>query len=104
MSVAREAFQQETQRLQAVPDRPRRAPLLALAGRLAARLVVALPRLRTAALAVGGFGCLVAAAWTVAVPLGLAAAGCALLLLEYLTGDESRRRWEGVVHLGVPHS
>lgn len=34
-------------------------------------------------LGVAGLGCLSAAAWTIAMPLGLAAIGVALLLLEW---------------------
>jgi len=45
----------------------------------------ALRTVRTAALTVGGLGCLVAAAWTWHRPVGLVAAGLALLLLEALT-------------------
>lgn len=48
-------------------------------------------RVRTAALTVGGLGCLTAAAWTMALPAGLAAAGVSLFALEYLTNDGSTR-------------
>jgi hypothetical protein len=88
-----DAFVEEWARNRATPAVfPRRTPLLAVLGRLAARVVVALPRARTAAMSVGGFGCLVAAAWMVAVPAGLAAAGCSLLVLEYLSGDQTGGR------------
>jgi hydrogenase/urease accessory protein HupE len=87
-----DAYSQEAARLRALPAVPPREPLLAVLGRLAARVVVALPRARTAALSVGGFGCLVTAAWMVAVPAGLAAAGVSLLVLEYLSGEEGGRR------------
>jgi hydrogenase/urease accessory protein HupE len=92
MSAWGDAYSAETARLRALPAVPAREPLLAVAGRLAARMIVALPRARTAAMSVGGFGCLVAAAWMVAVPAGLAAAGASLLVLEYLSGEEGRRR------------
>jgi hypothetical protein len=95
MTTMREAFDQERERLRnaAYPGGMfRRTPVLTLVGRIAARAVVALPRLRTTALSLGGFGCLVAAAWMVAVPAGLAAAGLSLLVLEYLSGEEGRRR------------
>jgi hypothetical protein len=64
-----------------------RTPLLLRVARLAARALPRWKQLRTAALSVAGFGCLTAAAWTVALPLGLAAAGVSVLLIEYLTGD-----------------
>jgi hydrogenase/urease accessory protein HupE len=92
LSAWGDAYSAESARLRALPAAPAREPLLATLGRLAARLVVALPRARTAALSVGGFGCLTAAAWMVAVPAGLAAAGVSLLVLEYLSGEEGRRR------------
>jgi hypothetical protein len=89
--IAWDAYQEERRRLKAVPTPPKRRPALALVGRQLARLTATLPRIRTAAFAVGGFGLLSAAAWTVAVPLGLAAAGLSLLVLEYLSGEERRR-------------
>jgi hypothetical protein len=88
------AWSAERERLAVVPA-PRREPILAVAGRLLARGLHVLPKLRTAALTVGGFGCLTAAAWLVAVPLGLVAAGVSLLVLEWLTGvdrADGRRR------------
>lgn len=66
-----------------------RTPLLARAGRLAARLLPTLAVIRTLVLSVAGLGALTAAAWLVAVPLGLAAAGLALLVLEWLTGGDT---------------
>lgn len=47
---------------------------------------------RTAVLTLAGFGGLTAAAWTVALPLGLAAGGVSCLVLEYLTSDTGRTR------------
>jgi hypothetical protein len=49
-------------------------------------------RARTLLLTVAGFGCVVASAWMVAVPLGLAVAGGALLALEYLSAPASTDR------------
>jgi hypothetical protein len=45
------------------------------------------PRARSLLLTSGGLGSLVAAAWLVAVPLGLLVAGVSLLVLEYLSAD-----------------
>lgn len=92
MSALGDAYAQERARLQALPALPPRQPLLAVLGRLAARVVERLPRARTTLLSVGGFGLLSTAAWMVAVPAGLAAAGVSLLVLEYLSGDDDRRR------------
>lgn len=47
---------------------------------------------RTAVLTLAGFGGLTAAAWTVALPFGLAAGGVSCLVLEYLTSDGGRTR------------
>lgn len=85
------AFSDELAKLRAARKQRERTPLLVVLARLAARLVAGLPRLKTATLTVSGFGCLCAAAWMVAVPLGLAAAGVSLLLLEWLSGEEQRR-------------
>lgn len=90
LTPAAEAFKAEHRRLRAAPAQPR-TPLLAVLGVLAARVLVAAPKARTAVLTVGGFGCLTAAAWTVAVPLGLAVAGVSLLVLEWLTSDSGAR-------------
>lgn len=46
--------------------------------------------IRTTALALGGFGFLSAAAWSVSLPLGLAAVGLSFLAVEYLSGGEKR--------------
>lgn len=73
------------QRAVANPKR-NRTPLLAHLGRLAARALPSWQGLRTFTLSLAGFGALTAAAWTIALPAGLAAAGVSLLLLEYLTG------------------
>lgn len=73
------------QRAVAKPKRPR-TPLLARLGRLAARALPTWQGFRTFTLSTAGFGALTAAAWTIALPAGLAAAGVSLLLLEYLTG------------------
>lgn len=42
---------------------------------------------RPVALVVAGLGFLAAAAWTVALPLGLVAVGVGLLVLEYLVSS-----------------
>lgn len=89
--TAAEAFLDELARLRARGATRERTALLVVLARWAARLLVALPRLRTALLAIGGFGLLSAAAWMVAVPLGLATAGVSLLVLEYLSGEDRRR-------------
>lgn len=66
------------------------AGLVALASVLGRRLP-SFAALRTTVLAIGGFGCLATAAWMVAVPLGVAAAGLALLVLEFLSGKGGER-------------
>ena len=73
------------QRAAAVPKRPR-TPLLTHLGRFAARALPTWAGLRTFTLSAAGFGALTAAAWTLALPAGLATLGVSLLLLEYLTG------------------
>lgn len=83
-------FRAETARLRATNgQRPTktRTPILVHVARFAGRAVGRLPRwsvIRTAVLAVAGFGCITAAAWMVAVPLGLLAAGVSLLVIELL--------------------
>jgi hypothetical protein len=42
---------------------------------------------RTTVLSYGAFGLLSAAAWTVSLPFGLAAAGLSLLIVEHLGGS-----------------
>lgn len=76
------------------PTKPARRPTLVV---LAAMLVTVarfagahLPRwtqVRTVVLSLAGFGCITAAAWTVAVPLGLLALGASFLVFELLTSD-----------------
>ena len=66
----------------------RRTPLLARAGRLAARVLPTWQSTRTFILHVAGFGCLSYAAWQVSMAFGLAAAGVSLLILEWLTGSD----------------
>ena len=72
--------------------RPRtpRTPLLVRAARAAARLLPRWRQVRTVTLSLAGFGLLSAAAWTVALPLGLAAAGISVLLLEHLTAGDGQ--------------
>ena len=47
-------------------------------------------RTRTLTLQVSGLGMVVAAAWMVAVPLGLLVGGVSLLVLEHLSAPEGR--------------
>ena len=67
--------------------RPRRRPVLAAVGTLAARAAGRLQAGRTAALQLGGLGLLDAAAWRAGPAWGLAGAGAALLLLDWLNGE-----------------
>jgi hypothetical protein len=70
------------------PVRTPRTPLLVRVGRLAARVLPRAKQFRTATLSLTGFGLLTAAAWTITLWAGLAAAGISVLLLEYLAGDQ----------------
>jgi hypothetical protein len=57
--------------------------------------VLRLPTLasvRQVALTVGGLGCLTAAAWTVALGFGLAAAGVSCLVINFLSTDGGPQR------------
>jgi hypothetical protein len=85
LQAARASFREER-----AAHRPRtaRTPLLVRVARLAARALPRARALRTAALSIVGFGCLTAAAWTVALPLGLAAAGVSVLFIEFLSGGD----------------
>ncbi|MCF3101434.1 hypothetical protein IPZ58_07550 [Streptomyces roseoverticillatus] len=56
------------------------------------KLVPLWTRARVTVLTLGGFGSLTAAAWTVALPLGLAVAGLSCFALEYLTDNDGRNR------------
>lgn len=67
--------------------RTARTPFLVRAARLAARVAPTWKQVRTTVLTVTAFGCLTAAAWMVALPLGLLAAGLSLLFIELLTSD-----------------
>lgn len=69
--------------------RPRapRTPLLVRAARLAARALPRARQIRSAVLHIAGLGMLTAAAWTVALPLGLVAGGLSLLILDFLAGE-----------------
>jgi hypothetical protein len=49
-------------------------------------------RARTVVLTVAGLACVTAAAWAVALPLGLLTAGVSLLAVEYLSAPEGERR------------
>jgi hypothetical protein len=68
-------------------SRPPRTPYTVRAARVLARLLPRWAALRTLLLSVAGFGLLTAAAWYIAVPLGLAVGGISLLVLEALSGD-----------------
>ena len=82
-----DAFNAERAEIAARPKR-QRTPILVKAGRLAARALPRWETFRRAALSVGGFGLLTAAAWTISLGLGLAAAGVSLLVLEMLLGGD----------------
>lgn len=57
------------------------------------KLVPVWQQARAGLLTLGGLGSLAASAWTAwGVAPGLAATGAALLVVEYLTGDESGAR------------
>lgn len=56
------------------------------------QLTVRLRSTRTVFLATAGLGCITAAFWTAfGLPAGLGTAGVALLVLEYLSGEDPRR-------------
>lgn len=88
LSVLRASYRDE-RATRARARRPR-TPLAARIGRTAARLLPTWQKIRTTALSLTGFGFLSAAAWSVAVPLGLAAAGISILIVEYLIATDSR--------------
>jgi hypothetical protein len=73
----------------AVVRPPRRTPILAKLLRLVLTVVrgVRWQAARTPILAIGGFGFLSAAAWSLSMPAGLAAVGVSLLVVEFLSGD-----------------
>lgn len=71
--------------------RPPRTPLLARAGRLAARVLPTWQTVRTTTLSVAGFGAISYGAYEWIEPLGYAAAGVSLLLIEYLTSSGGSR-------------
>jgi hypothetical protein len=91
VTVFSEAFAAERARRTTRPERTRTPVLLvvgralAVLGATAGKRLPRWPTMRRAALTIGGFGLLVAAAWMVAIPLGLLAAGASLLILEALT-------------------
>jgi hypothetical protein len=65
-----------------------RVSLLVRAGRAIGRALPTWAGIRRFTLSVGGFSALSYAAWTVTEPLGYAAAGLSLLILEALTGSD----------------
>lgn len=84
-----DAFRVERAAVKSTPRRPR-TPLTVRAARVLARRLPSWAALRTLLLSIGGFGMLTAAAWTLHVAAGLAAAGVSLLILEALSGGERR--------------
>lgn len=89
MALFVETFRTERRAATAAPRRPR-TPIAVRAGRLAARALPHWSTIRTAALSVGGFGCLTAAAWQLHIVAGLAALGVSLLVLEALSSGGRR--------------
>lgn len=75
-------------RLTAKPRKPR-VPLAVRLGRTVARIVPRWAAVRRAVLVTGGFAAISYALYLVALPLGVAAAGISLLLLDWLTGGET---------------
>jgi hypothetical protein len=62
------------------------AGVLATVARFAARRLPRWAQVRTAVMAFTAFGLITAAAWMIAVPLGLLSAGLSLLVIEALSG------------------
>lgn len=88
MTTFTEAFRAE--RSAARAPRAPRIPYTVRAARWLARHLPAWHTLRTLLLSVAGFACLTAAAWTIHLAAGLAAAGVSLLILEALSGSDRR--------------
>lgn len=82
-----QAFTSAYRAERAARRRRTRTPLLICVARLLARTIPTWRKVRTTLLSLAGFGCLTAAAWTVNLTLGLAAAGLSVLLVEFLSGD-----------------
>lgn len=62
-----------------------------LAKRTAQQAALRLRATRTALLSTGAMGCITASFWTAfGLPAGLGAAGVALLVLEFLTGEDPK--------------
>lgn len=60
--------------------------------RVGEQLLLRVRATRTAALTMSGLDCLAASAWTAfGLPAGLAAAGIALIVLEFLSGEDPQR-------------
>jgi hypothetical protein len=70
--------------------RPRapRTPIAVRLGRLAAKTLPRFAALRRTVMITAGFGALSYAAYEVAHPAGIAAAGVSLLLLDWLSGSD----------------
>lgn len=64
------------------------AGVLGTVARFAARRLPRWAQVRTLVMSVAGFGLITAAAWTVAVPLGLLVGGLSLLVVEMLNAPE----------------
>jgi hypothetical protein len=85
LAAATAAFQAERGKTR---RRPSRSPFTVRAAAVAGRLLPRWERFRRTCLVVAGFGSLTAAAWLVAVPAGLVAAGVSLLLLDFLSAGD----------------
>lgn len=70
--------------------RRHRTPLLTRVAKLAAHTLPTWSALRTFILTIAGLSLLTTAAWTVAIGLGLAAAGVSLLVLEWLLSGSNQ--------------
>jgi len=88
-SAVREAFAEQRARDRALRVVRRRRPVPAVLGQAAARALGRLERSRAAVLQLSGLGLLDAAAWQLGTIWGLAAAGVALLFVDWLNGDPS---------------
>lgn len=83
--TARAAYANERATRKAATAKPR-IPLAVRAGRLAAKLTPRWATIRAFALDTGGLGLLSFAAWEIAHPAGIAAAGISCLLLSWRSG------------------
>ncbi|WP_084965267.1 hypothetical protein [Thermoactinospora rubra] len=88
MTAVFDAFRAE--RATTSRPRPPRTPYTVRAARWLARRLPRWHTIRTLTLSTAGFGLLTAAAWTLHIAAGLAAAGISLLVLEALSGGDRR--------------